>query len=85
MVFMTTLVQHIQTLAGSLAAHNGVTHWTISKMVSSKSDLIHRLDQGGDINTKTYETVMQRFHDAWPDDLEWPTEIPRPLSNREVA
>ena len=75
---MTSLVQHIVSLSETLADHLGNTHWTVSKLVSSKSDFVHRLKQGRDINTRTYESAMQRFADIWPADLAWPAGIPRP-------
>jgi len=47
-------------------------------MVSSKSDLIDRLKKGGDVNTRTYEAIMDRFDEIWPTDLTWPSGVPRP-------
>lgn len=78
---MTSLVQHIVSLTETLADHQGNTHWSVSKLVSSKSDFVHRLMNGRDMNTRTYESAMQRFADIWPADLAWPTDVPRPAKS----
>lgn len=75
---MTKLVQHIVSLSETIGAHHQVSHWSVSKMVSSKSDLIDRLKKGGDVNTRTYEAIMDRFDEIWPTDLTWPSGVPRP-------
>jgi hypothetical protein len=83
---MTTLIQHIVSLGETLADHQGKTHWTVSKLVSSKSDFIHRLKIGGDMNTRTYQATLQRFSDIWPDqDLCWPSDVPRPRKKKDAA
>ncbi len=75
---MTNLIQQIVSLGETLADHQGRTHWTISKLISSKSDLLHRLQGGADISTRTYERTLQNFSSVWPADLEWPADVPRP-------
>ncbi|WP_157057555.1 hypothetical protein [Loktanella sp. 3ANDIMAR09] len=82
---MTVLTQHIVSLSETLASHQGVSHWAVSSQVSSKGDLIHRLMNDGDVNTRTYETVMKRFDAIWPADLAWPADVPRPSSKGKAA
>lgn len=82
---MTLLIQQIVSLGETLAEHEGKTHWTVSKMVSTKSDFLHRLMKGSDINTRTYVATMERFSEIWPSDVAWPKDIPRPAKARSAA
>ena len=65
-------------LAGHLAAHEGVTHWAISMRLFGKGDFFARLEKGGHPRSDTYEKALGLFSQAWPKDLEWPADIPRP-------
>ncbi|MEL6639747.1 MAG: hypothetical protein AAFN63_11340 [Pseudomonadota bacterium] len=78
-------IKNILILADRLGAHLGITHWAVSMRVSSKGDFIHRLIEGCDLRTKTAARVMREFDDIWPDDLEWPSNIPRPEQLKEAA
>lgn len=83
---MSRQIENIVTLAELLAAHEGITHWGISQRLFGKGDLIHRLTQGGDLRTRTAEVAMQKLSTAWPEDLEWPSDIDRPNPRKkEVA
>lgn len=77
---MSTAKNHILSLATRLGAHQGVTHWAISMRMVGKGDFLHRLEQGGDCRTKTYERAMEFFARTWPSDLQWPSDVPRPPS-----
>ncbi|MFN4058185.1 MAG: hypothetical protein ACK4HW_08390 [Roseinatronobacter sp.] len=76
------------TLADMLAAHQGVTHYAISMRALKKGDFFSNLKRGGDCRTGTAARVMNWFHENWPDDLAWPSDIPRPdasFKKRRVA
>lgn len=75
---MNTQIDNILTLSSNLQGHLNLTHWAISKRVSSKSDYLSGLQSGKDTGTKIAERVIQRFSDIWPEDLEWPSHISRP-------
>jgi hypothetical protein len=77
---MSSAKHHILTLAARLAAHQGVTHWAISMRLAGKGDFLHRLAKPrADCRTSTYERAMQFFSKTWPADLEWPSDVPRPV------
>lgn len=76
---MSSAKNHILTLAARLGAHQGVTHWAISMRLAGKGDFLQRLERGGDCRTSTYERAMQFFAKTWPADLEWPSDVPRPV------
>jgi len=79
------MTKHIVSLSETMEAHAGLTHWSISRRVTSKGDFIDRLKKGGDCSTGTYEAVVQRFENIWPTDLDWPSDIPRPQQKEEAA
>ena len=73
------------TLADALAAHQGVTHYAISMRALGKGDFFKKLKAGGDCRTATASRLMAYFSDAWPADLAWPRDIPRPPKSKEAA
>ena len=80
---MTTAIQNLIRLSEALAQHDDVTHWTISSRLFRKGDFFHRLRNSRDILTGTYEMALGRLSEAWPADLEWPADIPRPTCAAE--
>jgi hypothetical protein len=82
---MSNDIKNILTLSDTLGAHLGITHWAVSMRVSSKGDFIKNLKDGSDIRTKTAARVLQRFHDNWPSDLEWPKGVQRPAKSKDAA
>lgn len=82
---MTKLIQQIVSLGETLAEHQGRSHWTVSKQVSTKSDFLHRLQNGADVSTRTYEVTLERFSEIWPEELEWPRAVPRPRKSKDAA
>ena len=78
--------QHLITLAETLAAHQGVTHYAISMRALGKGDFFKKMiERGYDCRTRTAERLMQWFSDHWDDDLVWPDHIDRPKPARERA
>ena len=78
--------QSLITLAETLAAHQGVTHFAISMRALGKGDFFKKIrDNGADCRTLTAAKLVTWFDSNWPSDLEWPKSIPRPQKHREVA
>lgn len=75
---MTYLTQQIVRLAETMMAHERVTHWAISRRIGANGDFVDRMMRGKDCQTGTYISIIKRFDEIWPDDLEWPRDIPRP-------
>ena len=82
---MSSAQKHLLTLASSLAAHQGVTHWAISMRIFGKGDFFRRLERGGNPRSDTYERTLKDFAELWPADLEWPSDIPRPAPRSKKA
>ncbi len=68
------------TLAQTLAAHQGVTHYAISMRALGKGDFFKKLIDGGDCRTTTAARIVAWCAQNWPADLEWPHDIPRPVA-----
>ena len=71
------------TLATTLAAHDGVTHFAISMRALGKGDFFKNLMAGGDCRTTTAARVVGWFDANWPADLEWPRDIARPQPRKK--
>lgn len=66
-------------LAEEMAAHLGVTHYAISMRALGKGDFFkNMIEKGYDCRTRTASKLLSWFSDNWPEELEWPSEIPRP-------
>lgn len=74
----------LTTLAETMAAHQGVTHYAISMRALGKGDFFKKLMAGGDCRTVTAARVLDWFANNWPTDLEWPRAVPRPETRAET-
>lgn len=82
---MSTQVQNILTLTEHLATHQGVTHWALSYRLDKRGDTLKRLQDGSDILSGRAERLVKKIDEMWPDDLEWPPDIPRPSDAEDVS
>lgn len=78
-------IRSLINLADTLADHQGVTHYAISMRSLGKGDFFKKLKEGGDCRTSTSSRLFTWFSENWPDDLEWPADIPRPPKSTEAA
>lgn len=76
---------HLIQLADRYGAHTGLSDMTIAKRVGSHSRLFGRLRAGHGCNVTTFNAVLGRFSSIWPEDLQWPSDIPRPKKSKEAA
>ena len=63
-------------LAKAWADHSGYTLSTVSSYAAGDSAFFSRIEQGGDCTTQRAKKVAKWFSRRWPDDLEWPKEVP---------
>ena len=57
---------------------------TVGRLIANHGAFFSRLEDGRTITEARTERVCQQFSDHWPEELEWPTDIPRPApSGRE--
>lgn len=77
------LPTQIVELIDRLAAKSSRSPGTVGREVGGCGDFYSRLRCGCDITTRRALRVIQRLSDRWPDDLEWPPDIPRPKPSRD--
>lgn len=69
----------IITLVEVYARFNNLSEATVSNQATTHARLFSRLRAGHSCTLATYERVVSWFADNWPDDLEWPSGIDRPI------
>jgi len=75
---MSSARKNLLRLAELLSNDGNVTHWAISMRLFGKGDFFRNLQRGSNPRSDTYEKALGLFSRAWPQDLEWPRDIPRP-------
>ena len=76
---------HLTQLAAAFAAHVGRSEMTIARWCGVHTRLFKRLSEGKGCRVDTYNEALRGFSARWPDDLEWPRDIPRPDLKQRVA
>ena len=69
-----TLIQ----LAEVWRDHKGLKLSTVSTYAARDGKFFDRLIEGADCTIGTAERITKWFSDHWPEDLEWPDDVPRP-------
>lgn len=81
---MNTL--HLVRLAETLADHRKLALSTISTYAAKDGKFFTRLrDEDAGCTLKTADRLLKWFDSAWPNDLEWPREVPRPPKDKREA
>ena len=68
----------LDQLIGQRARHRDRSETTIVANVLGEGDLL-RVLRSGRITIRRLDRVLDRIAAVWPDDLEWPADIPRPV------
>ena len=82
---MTDTPRNLIRLAKTLADHENVTHSAISMRIFGKGNYFSRLQDGTDPRNSTCVRAFDWFSSNWPEDLEWPSDIPRPAPETRKA
>lgn len=77
-----SITEQITELGDGFAQHRGLSHWRVSFLIRGDGQFLSRLKDGKGCTIRTAETVMKWFSDNWPEDLEWPADIPRPEKSK---
>jgi hypothetical protein len=72
--------QEIVEVADRYAEALGIGRKRVSFIVLNRGSRLDQIADGGDLNTGTFESAMQWFSDNWPDGLDWPEGILRPVA-----
>lgn len=74
----TTTTEWLPRLCTIFAAHTRRRLSTVSRLATGSGETIARLERGRTITIRRAARALQYLSDHWPDDGEWPAEIPRP-------
>ncbi len=78
-IYTPVNTDHLVMLASTLAEFIDRSEATISNRILPKnSRLFSRLRAGLGCTVQTYEKAFRWFSENWPEDLEWPSDVPRP-------
>ncbi|NEX47639.1 hypothetical protein [Pseudotabrizicola algicola] len=77
--------QHLLDLSDAFAQHTNMSHWRVSFLARGDGQFFKRLREGKGCTVKTATAVLQWFSDNWPEDLTWPSDIPRPPKSKKEA
>lgn len=72
-------------LAKAYAKHTGLTLSTVSTYAANNGAFFGNLEAGKSCTVAKFNVVLAWFSNGWPSDLEWPSDIPRPQNESEVA
>jgi hypothetical protein len=81
----TELRSHLIACASAYAAAREVSLATLGRLAAGDWRFFDRLDDDGKTFTaRKYDEVIGWFSDRWPENADWPPEVPRPAFVDEV-
>lgn len=82
-----TLRDQLLLTADAYCAFTGMSRSRLSTILLSGGKRLDMIRAGGDIGTARYESAMLWLSANWPDGLQWPEGVPRPVADacREAA
>ncbi len=78
-------VSRLLFLFDAYAAAVGQADATVSTRFLGRGTRINELRGGGDMGSRKIAAVMREFSKEWPEGVEWPAEIERPVNDGEAA
>lgn len=82
---MDDTTEWLSRLCAIFAARTRRRLSTVSRLATGSGETIARLRSGRTITIRRAARAFQYLSDHWPDDQEWPTEIPRPQAALDSA
>lgn len=80
-----TLKNQIAALAEAYRQHKGLSLSRVSFLVRGDGQFLGKLKLAERTFTiRTFDHCLAWFSANWPEDLEWPSDIPRPEVNIEL-
>ena len=74
---MNTLRTQLIAVADAYATARKLSRSRVSTIVFNAGMALDRIASGKDLTTGNWEKAMAWFHDNWPVDAEWPSNVPR--------
>ncbi len=75
----------LQVICDHYRAAAGRSEARISDLACANPYLFKRLRANKGCTIATYNRVVSWFSDNWPDGLQWPADIPRPLPTHDAV
>ena len=75
---MDDTTECLSRLCEIFAEHTRRRLSTVSRLATGSGETIARLRRGRTITIRRATRAFRYLSDHWPDDREWPAEIPRP-------
>lgn len=72
------LRQQLICVADAFCLASGMSKARLSTIVLSGGKRLQRIEEGGDLGTARFESVMRWLSANWPAEAEWPASVPRP-------
>lgn len=73
------LKTHLLVTAAIYCSAIGVADSTLGRIVAADGRFFDRLRDGKTFTAKKYDEVMGWFSQNWPNNVDWPQDVPRPL------
>jgi hypothetical protein len=72
--------QHLILLIETFASARGLSPSRVSTVALNAGHTYQNLLDGKDITVGRFERAMRWFSENWPEDAEWPADVPRPTA-----
>ena len=77
--------EDILFIARSYSRAVGVSLSTIGNRALNNGRFFNRLSRGNGCTVRNYNRACQYLSDHWPEDLDWPPDIPRPEPSADAT
>lgn len=67
------------SVANAYSEATGASISTLSTKLFNGGGRLDAIASGGDLNTRNYERAMRWFSENWPEGVEWPKGVGRPV------
>lgn len=79
------LRRHLLTASAAYADATGKAMTTIGRKAAGDWRFFDRLQEETSFTIRIYDKVMAWFSQNWPTEVDWPSDVPRPLAEEEAA
>ena len=81
-----TLREQLISVSDLFAQARGIGRQRLSTIVLNRGSTLDRIADGdSDLTTGTFEMAMLFFSQNWPEGVDWPADVPRPVRAEEAA
>lgn len=78
------LIRHLELLLASYQTRRDLQASTIGRLGAGDGKFFERLRSGATFTVKKYDYVVGWFSSNWPEGLDWPVGVPRPVASKDA-